>query len=150
MPAEFHILLVEDSAADVVIIGRALREAGFAHRLTVVDDGDDALAMADRLADPSCPAAEVPDLVLLDLNLPGPDGAQVLDRFKGDPLLRAIPVVVLTTSGRDVDVWRSYQGGANSYIQKPAEYPTYREFIATLRRYWQQTASRPPRRPPGD
>ena len=69
-------------------------------------------------------------------------------RLKSDPMLRAIPVVVLTTSGRDEDVWRSYQAGANTFVQKPADFERYRELAATLRRYWEETATRPPHRPP--
>ena len=149
MSARFHILLVEDSPSDVLIIGRALREAGFDHLLTTLADGAAALDHLDQLSDPNCPADRVPDLVLLDLNLPGPDGGQVLARLKSDPILRAIPVVVLTTSGRDEDVWQSYQSGANTYVQKPADYGDYRDLVATFRRYWQQLATRPPRRPPG-
>ena len=149
MPAEFHILLVEDSPSDVLIIRRALGEAGFPHRLSILSDGESAMAHLDHLADPSCPAEQVPDLVLLDLNLPGPDGAQVLSRLKDDPILRPIPVVVLTTSGRDEDVWLSYQAGANTYVQKPADFEGYRGLTASLRNYWYQTAIRPPRRPPG-
>ncbi|QDV37482.1 response regulator [Tautonia plasticadhaerens] len=148
MPVEFHILLVEDSPSDVLIIRRALAEAGFTHRLSILGDGASAMACLDRLADPSTPADQVPDLVLLDLNLPGPDGGQLLLRIKTDTVLRTIPVVVLTTSGRDEDVWRSYHSGANTFVQKPADFQNYRELALTLRRYWEQLATRPPRRPP--
>lgn len=148
MPAEFHLLLVEDSPSDVLIIRRALAEAGFSHRLTTLGDGASAMAYLDRLSDPSCPVHQVPDLVLLDLNLPGPDGGQVLLRIKGDPILRTIPVVVLTTSGRDEDVWRSYNAGANTYLQKPVDFEHYRDLAQILRNYWEQLATRPPRRPP--
>ncbi|HEX8201615.1 MAG TPA: response regulator [Isosphaeraceae bacterium] len=74
------------------------------------------------------------------------DGLGVLAQLKADPHLRAIPVVVLTTSGRDEDVARAYQAGANTYIQKPAEYPRYRELVLSLKTYWLETALRPPRR----
>jgi CheY-like chemotaxis protein len=122
MQADFHILLIEDSPADVVIIERALKEGHVAHRLTV----------------------------LRDLNLPGPDGYQVLCRLKSDPDLRSIPVVVLTTSGREEDILQTYRAGANTYIQKPSEYPQYREMVQTLRKYWNDIALRPPRgRPRG-
>jgi chemotaxis family two-component system response regulator Rcp1 len=150
MPAEFHILLVEDSPSDVLIIRRALGEIGFPHLLTTLSDGASAMDHLDRLSDPSCPSEVVPDLVLLDLNLPGPDGGQLLRRLKGDPILRVIPVVVLTTSGRDKDVWQSYQAGANTFVQKPASFEHYRELALTVRNYWEQLATRPPRRPPTD
>jgi CheY-like chemotaxis protein len=147
MRPEFHILLVEDSPADAKIIERALREDRLAHRLTVVRDGKRALDYLSRSHAGDDPAAPEPDLVLRDLNLPGLDGAEVLAAIKGDPLLRPIPVVVLTTSRRDEDVARTYQAGANTFIQKPTEYPRYLELVAVLRKYWFDTALRSPRGP---
>lgn len=150
MSAEFHLLLIEDSPSDVLIFRRALSSTGFRHRLTVLSDGESAMDYFDRLSLPSRPIELVPDLVLLDLNLPGPDGSQILSRMKGDPLLRSIPVIVMTTSGRDEDVWRSYQAGANTFVQKPADFERFRELAESIRRYWEQTATRPPRHPPSD
>jgi len=141
---DFHILLIEDSRADAKIIERALRESDVAHRLTVIPDGRHALDYLFRLRDESIPADHEPDLILLDLNLPGLDGCQVLTQIKSDPLLRMIPVVILTTSHREEDVLRTYLAGANTYIPKPAEYPSYRELVATLRRYWVDTALKVP------
>src|SRR5947209_3944674 len=109
MPPEFHILLVEDSPADAKIIARALIEAKIRHRLTVLRDGRQALDYLARLQDPETPADDHPDLVLLDLNLPGLDGCQVLSRIKTNPILRPIPVVVLSTSRREEDVLQTYQ-----------------------------------------
>src|SRR5215213_5038832 len=150
MRPEFHILLVDDSRADAKIIERALREGGVEHRLTVIHDGRQALDYLVRLRDPDAPEELDPDLVLLDLNLPGLDGCQVLTQIKADPLLRTIPVVVLTTSRRDEDVLQTYQAGANTYIQKPAEYPRYRDLVLTLSQYWHETALRARRtRPKG-
>jgi chemotaxis family two-component system response regulator Rcp1 len=150
MQPDFHILLVEDSRADVKIIERALRDGNVDHRLTVIHDGRRALDYLERLQDPDSDAELEPDLILLDLNLPGIDGCQVLTRIKNDPLLRIIPVVVLTTSRRDEDVLQTYQAGANTYIQKPAEYPRYRDLVVTLRQYWHETAIRPSRTRPHD
>jgi CheY-like chemotaxis protein len=149
---EFHILLIEDSRADAKIIERALREGEIAHRLTVIPDGRHALDYLFRLRDEPSPTAGEPDLILLDLNLPGLDGCQVLTRIKADPYLRVIPVIILTTSHRPEDIRESYEAGANTYIPKPAEYKRYREIIATLRDYWFDTAvkvPRPLRRPQG-
>jgi chemotaxis family two-component system response regulator Rcp1 len=144
MRPEFHILLIEDSPTDAKIIERALREANIAHRLTVIHDGRQALEYLIGLqaAEPG-PELE-PDLILLDLNLPGIDGCQVLTEIKTHPYLRSLPVVVLTTSQREEDILQSYQAGANTYIQKPAEYPRYRDLVATLCQYWHETALRPP------
>jgi two-component system, chemotaxis family, response regulator Rcp1 len=146
MPHDFHILLVDDSATDAKIIERALRESRAAHTLTVLRDGRDALEHLRRLHAAAEPA---PDLILLDLNLPGLDGGQVLVEIKSDPALRVIPVVVLTTSRRDEDVVQTYRAGANTYIQKPSEYPRYRDLVAILSKYWHETALRAPRHRPG-
>jgi CheY-like chemotaxis protein len=142
--AEFHILLVEDSRADAKIIERALRESQVAHRLTVIADGRAALEYLFGLRDENIPANQEPDLILLDLNLPGIDGTQVLTQIKKDPMLRIIPVVILTTSHREEDVLQTYLAGANTYIPKPAEYPSYRDLVATLRHYWVDTALKVP------
>lgn len=148
MSAEFHLLLIEDSPSDVLIFRRALTSSGFRHRLSVLSDGIAAMDYLDRLCLPSRPVEIVPDLVLLDLNLPGPNGEQILSRMKGDPRLRSIPVIVMTTSGRDEDVWRSYQAGANTFVQKPADFERFRDLAESIRRYWDQTATRPPHSPP--
>jgi chemotaxis family two-component system response regulator Rcp1 len=145
MRTEFHILLVEDSRPDAQIIERALREGQVGHRLTVIADGRQALDYLGRLSAPETPEEAEPDLILLDLNLPGLDGCQVLTEIKNHPSLRTIPVVILTTSHREEDVLQTYQAGANTYIQKPSEYPLYRDLVATLRQYWHELALRPPR-----
>ena len=151
MKPDFHILLVEDSRADVIIIERALTERNLPFRLTVLSDGNLALEHLSRLTDPRTiddPSLQ-PDLVLLDLNLPGIDGCQVLTRLKAHPILRSIPVVVLTTSRDELDVYQTYQAGANSYIQKPCEYPRYLELVESLRTYWYHSTLRPPLFRPG-
>jgi chemotaxis family two-component system response regulator Rcp1 len=145
MPLDFHILLVDDSRADAKIIERALRESKVQHRLTVIHDGRKALEYLKRLEGPATPDDHEPNLILLDLNLPGIDGGQILAEIKQDPYLKTIPVVILTTSLREEDVLSTYQAGANTYIQKPAEFPRYRDLVVTLQAYWHQTAVRAPR-----
>jgi chemotaxis family two-component system response regulator Rcp1 len=148
MRPEFHILLIEDSSADAKIIERALREGNIAHRLTVIPEGRQALDYLIALEANEEAESLEPDLVLLDLNLPGIDGCQVLTEIKTHPYLRTIPVVILTTSRREEDVLQTYQAGANTFIQKPAEYPRYRDLVMILRQYWHETALRPPRNRP--
>jgi two-component system, chemotaxis family, response regulator Rcp1 len=143
--SEFHILLIEDSRTDAKIIERALREADVSHRLTVIADGKHALDYLFKLRAESATTDREPDLILLDLNLPGMDGCQVLTRIKSDPYLRMIPVVILTTSDREEDIFQTYQAGANTYISKPDEYARYRELVATLEHYWVDTALKVPR-----
>lgn len=142
--AEFHILLVEDSRTDAKIIERALRESEVEHRLTVIPDGRLALDYLFDLRDERITSDHQPDLILLDLNLPGLNGCQVLSQIKQDAFLRMIPVVVLTTSHREEDVVQTYMAGANTYIPKPAEYPSYCDLVATLRHYWVDTALKVP------
>jgi chemotaxis family two-component system response regulator Rcp1 len=146
MRPDFHILLIEDNPADARIIERALREGDLEHRLTVFQDGRQALDYLVRLRESGSPDDLEPDLILLDLNLPGLDGCQVLTRIKQDPDLRSIPVVILTGSRREEDVVQTYQAGANTYIQKPSEFPRYRDLVRTLHHYWHETALRAPRR----
>ena len=147
MATEFHILLVDDSPSDALIIDRAAPRGG--DRTTVSRSSRTAAPLDGYLIglkEPETPSEQEPDLVLLDLNLPGLDGCQVLSAIKIDRELRAIPVVILTTSDRDEDVVQTYAAGANTFIRKPDEYPRYRELVATLRRYWHETALRRPRR----
>ena len=143
--SDFHILLIEDSRADAKIIERALREGDIAHRLTVIPDGRHALDYLFSLREEPAGSDREPDLILLDLNLPGLSGCQVLSQIKSDPELRIIPVIILTTSQREEDVLQTYQAGANTYIPKPAEYSRYCELVATLRAYWIDTALKVPR-----
>jgi chemotaxis family two-component system response regulator Rcp1 len=142
--SDFHILLIEDSRADAKIIERALKEGDLSHRLTVISDGRVALDYLFGLRDETNPSDLEPDLILLDLNLPGLDGCQVLTRIKSDPILRTIPVVILTTSNREEDIMQTYMAGANTYIPKPEEYPRYLDLVATLRHYWVDTALKVP------
>lgn len=146
MQSTFHILLVDDSPSDVLIIERALREGNINHRLTILRDSRTALDYLRALKEPDSPADLEPDLVLLDLNLPGLDGCHVVAKIKGDPELRSIPVVILTTSCLEDDVRRASLAGANTFIRKPDEYPRYQELVAILHQYWHQTAIRLPRR----
>jgi CheY-like chemotaxis protein len=141
---EFHIVLIDDSRADAKIIERAFREGEVAHRLTVFADGQLALDYLFDLRDDSGPSQHLPNLILLDLNLPGLDGCQILTRIKADPYLKVIPVVILTTSDREEDILQTYQAGANTYLRKPPEYALYRDLVATLRAYWIETALKAP------
>lgn len=141
----FHILLIEDSPADVRIIQRALSEGKIAHALTVLADGRKAIDYLEQFLGPAVDRKAMPDLILLDLNLPGLDGCQVLSHIKSNGDLRQIPVVMLTTSQQDDDILRTYRAGANSYLQKPSEYARYRDMVSALQTYWQEMSLRPPK-----
>lgn len=131
------ILLVEDNPDDVELTRIAFAEAGSDHRLQVVTDGAQALdylfaqgAHAGR--DP----ADLPAVVLLDLNLPKRNGREVLQAIRANPATRSLPVVVLTTSAEPVDVDVVYELGANSYIQKPVEFERFVEVVRQIGLYW--------------
>ena len=124
-----NVLLVEDDPGDVLMTREAFDE--YLHnRLDVVTDGAAALAYLRK----EPPYADVPrpDLMLLDLNLPRRDGRQVLQEVKGDPDLRHIPVIVLTTSQAEEDVLRSYQLHANAYVTKPVDFDRFIEVVRQI------------------
>ena len=128
------ILLVEDSPEDYETTERAFRRSGLKNPIFRCSDGDDALDFLFRRG--SYADAPRPGVVLLDLNLPGTDGREVLAQVKGDPRLRTIPVVVLTTSADERDVESCYRAGANSYIQKPVSLESFLRAIQVLKSYW--------------
>ncbi len=131
------ILLIEDSPEDYEATLRALRKAGLANPIFRCEDGDEALDYLHRRGRYSDPAvAPRPGIILLDLNLPGTDGREVLDDIKGDDALRSIPVVVLTTSTDERDVERCYQAGANSYIKKPVDLEGFLRAVQRLKDFW--------------
>jgi CheY-like chemotaxis protein len=138
------ILLVEDNPADVKITERALKDSAVPVQLIVVRDGQEAV---DYLMHGGrhgrTEGWRRPDLILLDLNLPGLSGRQVLERVRATPELRSVPVVVLTTSRREEEVAELYAAGANTYIQKPQEFDRFVEVLQTIQRYWLDTALLP-------
>lgn len=128
------ILLVEDSPEDFETTERAFRKSGLKNPIIRCSDGDEALELLfrrGRFAD-----APRPGVILLDLNLPGTDGREVLAEIKADPSLRQIPVIVLTTSSDDRDVQACYNAGASSYIQKPVDLDGFMRAIERLNDYW--------------
>lgn len=147
-----RILLVEDNPADVDFTRYAFREAKVRHQLLVAADGDEALAMLHRRGRYS--NAELPDLVLLDLNLPGTDGREVLEAIKADGGLRKVPVVVLTSSASQLDVDRCYELHANAYVVKPLLFDRLVEIVEQIARFWAGVVTLPAdagneSRPPG-
>jgi CheY-like chemotaxis protein len=125
---------VEDNPGDVRLIQEALRDGKVWNNPHVVSDGEAALDFVYRRG----PFADKPrpDLVLLDLNLPKKDGREVLAVIKGDPDLRRIPVVVLTTSKEEEDVLRAYNLAANCYVSKPVEFDEFMKVIQMIEDFW--------------
>lgn len=132
IPAQ--ILLVEDSPTDIELTQEALAEARVANALHVVRDGEEAMAFLRR--EGAYADAPLPDIVLLDWNLPRMDGGEVLEAIRGDPALTHIPVIVLTTSSSDEDVLRSYRLHANSYVRKPLDLDQFIDAIRAIEGYW--------------
>jgi two-component system, response regulator len=131
------VLVIEDSPEDFEATRRSLRRGGLANPIVHLPDGDRALDYLFAGLDGEPAARPVaPGLILLDLNLPGTDGRQVLTRVKADERLRQVPVVVLTTSRDERDVHACYRAGANSYIQKPVDLSGFQRALRTLREYW--------------
>ncbi len=142
--SEWHLLLIEDSDEDVAATIRSLRREGLPlllHRCTTGDQALDYLYRRGRYAHPA--AAPRPNLILLDLNLPATDGRALLAVIKDDEDLKAIPVVVLTTSNNPRDIAICYQRGANSYQIKPVDYARFKQSMQALIDYWFQTATLP-------
>ena len=126
------ILLVEDNPMDVDLTLRAFKRRRVTNTIHVARDGEEALAWLPRWE-----AGEPwPAVILLDLKLPRVDGLEVLRQLKSHPTLRAIPVVVLTTSAEHADVQTAYQLGANSYIVKPVEFEKFMDVSEKIDLYW--------------
>lgn len=129
-----EILLVEDNPADIRLTVEGLKEAKVANNLHAVMDGNEALDFLFRQGRHD--AAPRPDLVLLDLNLPGIDGREVLRQVKQDPALRAIPVVVITSSEAEADIIKSYESHANCFISKPIDFEGFLHVVRSIENFW--------------
>ncbi|MEV4509674.1 response regulator [Dactylosporangium sp. NPDC049525] len=138
-----EVLLVEDDPGDVLMTQEAFEEHKVRNKLNVVSDGEEALSYLRREG----PHADAPrpDLILLDLNLPRVDGRQVLQAIKEDPDLRRIPVVVLTTSGADEDILRSYSLHANAYVTKPVDFDSFIAVVRQIDEFFVSVVKLPPR-----
>lgn len=137
MPENKSILLVEDHPDDQALLLRAMKKNHIANEIVVTNDGEEALdyiygrgKFADR------DALVLPELVLLDLKLPKVSGFEVLQELRKDERTKYIPVVVLTSSIEEADMIRSYDLGANSFVQKPVDFEEFVSAVASLGLYW--------------
>ena len=128
------ILLVEDNAADVFFVREALRSEGIDTDLIVAQDGEKAVEFIKSAEDSR--DAPCPQVILLDLNLPGMDGREVLAEIKADPSLAIIPVVILTTSSAEQDILRTYQLHANCFITKPVDFQQFIRVVQSIEEFW--------------
>jgi two-component system response regulator len=131
------ILMADDDPDDRLLTKEALEESRVLNELHFVEDGEELLAYLRRegkFADPA--SSPRPGLILLDLNMPRKDGREALQEIKADPDFRRIPVVVMTTSSAEEDVFRSYDTGANSFVTKPVTFEQLATLMRALGRYW--------------
>lgn len=139
------LLMADDDADDRLMTKEALEESRLANTLYFAEDGEelmDYLYCRGKFSAPN--AAPFPGLILLDLNMPRKDGREALKEIKSDPRLRRIPVVVLTTSKAEEDIYRSYDLGVNSFITKPVTFEALVEVMSTLKKYWFEIVELPP------
>ena len=139
------ILMADDDADDRRLTQEAFEEGRLINDVRFVENGEQLLEYL-RKQGPYAPPADAPrpGLILLDLNMPRKDGRTVLKELKTDPELRQIPVVVLTTSKADEDIYKSYDLGVNSYIVKPVTFEALVDILQTLEKYWFEIVELPP------
>ena len=130
------ILLADDDEEDRMLTSDALNESRVVNDLKFVEDGEDLLDYLYRRGKYDADSAPRPGLILLDLNMPKKDGREALREIKADPDLRRIPVVVLTTSKAEEDIYRTYDLGANSFIAKPVKFESLVTLMKEIKRYW--------------
>ncbi len=137
-----EILLIEDNEGDVFLTKKAFAKAGIEANIEVAEDGEQALQRLQ--GQEGFEHAKRPSLVLLDINLPKKDGWQVLKEMKADPVLRQIPVIILSSSHLSQDVQAAYELHASSYIVKPASLDRFHDIVSALGKFWFDVALLPP------
>ena len=135
------ILLVEDNDADIQLMVEILKEGQIPNDFHVVTDGEAAMAYVRK--QPPYENAQTPGIIFLDLNLPKKNGHEVLEEIKSDPVLRRIPVVVMSSSEAEEDVAGAYDRQANCFITKPADLDDYMNVVHTVRAFWLATVKLP-------
>ncbi len=138
-----QVLLVEDNPGDAHLTRMALADGKMHINLSVVEDGVEAIAFLRRQG--KYAEAPHPDLILLDLNLPKKDGQEVLREIKADPLLKRIPIVILTTSQAEEDILKAYNLCANCYIAKPVDFDQFIKIVQSIEDFWFTIVKLPPR-----
>ena len=145
MPNMLRIVVADDDADDRMLIEEALEESSLANPVDFCVDGIDLLEYLRREGQwTNLKGQPLPGLILLDLNMPRMDGRKALTEIKGDPALRRIPVVVLTTSKAEEDIVKTYDLGVNSFISKPVTFEGLAEVVSTLKHYWLEIVALPP------
>lgn len=129
-----HILIIDDSSGDVMMIKDAIEERGIAHTISVANNGLEGIQMLEDLAKKN--DNTLPDLILLDINMPKLNGHEVLDRIKSNELIKQVPVIMLTTSASKSDILKAYKKYSNCYIIKPSEFMDFESIIKAIENFW--------------
>jgi two-component system, chemotaxis family, response regulator Rcp1 len=135
------ILLVEDNSGDIRLTMEAFKGSKISVDIDVVTDGEMAIEYLENKA--NFDQFLLPDLVLLDLNIPKKDGREVLEFIKNHPVLKKLPVVILTTSNAEIDIVKSYNLHVNAYINKPVDFHEFYDIVQKIDQFWLQTAILP-------
>ena len=148
-PNPITILIADDDPDDRLLAKDALQESRLANDLRFVEDGEQLMEYLRRTGNFSDPASSPrPGLILLDLNMPRKDGREALREIKADPELRQIPIIVLTTSKAEEDIYRTYDLGVSSFITKPVTFDSLVGIMKVLAKYWFEIVELPPENRP--
>lgn len=131
------ILLIEDNPGDVELVRIGFEEARVANELEVISDGQEGLDFIRR-------KVNLPDVILLDINLPKVDGFEILKAIRAQEETKEIPVIILTSSEAEQDVLKSYQYAANSYVSKPVDFDKFLDAVKSLEQFWFSVVTLPP------
>ncbi len=135
------LVMAEDDPEDQMLVRDAFMEAQLENELVIVEDGEELLDYLNKRG--RYEDVTRPDMILMDLNMPRKDGREAIAEIKADPELRSIPIIVLTTSGAEEDITRSYEMGVCSYICKPVRYERLVKVVRTLGMYWSEIVELP-------
>jgi two-component system, chemotaxis family, response regulator Rcp1 len=138
-----EILLVEDNPGDALLTRQCLDTSKVRNNLYVAENGIEAMAFLHRQG--RYRSVPRPDVILLDLNLPGKDGREVLAEVKNDPDLKSIPIIIFTSSDADEDILRSYNAHANCYITKPVDFRQFHKVVVSIEQFWSMIVRLPRR-----
>jgi CheY-like chemotaxis protein len=140
------ILYADDDAEDRMLVKDAWNESHVANEMVFVEDGEELMDYLQRRGKyAELAGSALPGLILLDLNMPKKDGREALKEIKSDPRLRSIPIVILTTSKAEEDIFRAYDLGVNSFIVKPVTFQSLVDLTLALNRYWFEIVELPSR-----
>lgn len=129
-----HILLVEDNEGDILLITEAFEEAKLANQISVVRNGEQAIDFVEKRG--NYQNVELPDLIVLDINLPRKNGHEVLKYVKEKDYLKQIPIIMLTTSSSESDILKSYENHANCFITKPVDVEDFFNAVTGIENFW--------------